>query len=60
MSCNMNNLIGWTGAHISYFKVRDDTHMTSMKIAQFLRPLTPPLLPIYVQNSKRKLKENLI
>ena len=56
----MNNSIGWTGAHISYLKVRDDTHMTSMKIAQFLRPLTPPLLPIYVQNSKRKLKENLI
>ena len=37
----MNNSIGWTGVHILLFKVRDDTHMTSMKIAQFLRPLTP-------------------
>ena len=32
---------------------RDDTHMTSMKIAQFSRP--PPPLSIYVQNSSTHL-----
>ena len=33
--------------------VRDNTHMTSMKIVQFSRPLTP--LSIYVQNSSTPL-----
>ena len=50
---NLNNSIGWTGVHIFLFKVRDDTHMTSMKITQFLRPLTPPC-----PSTSKILKEN--
>ena len=34
---------------LSYIKLRDDTHMTSMKIVPFSRP--PPPLSSYVQNS---------
>ena len=37
------------------FIFTDDTHMTSMKIIQFLRPPPPPPLSNYVQNSSNPL-----
>ena len=48
--------------HKTYKKlIRDDVHMTSMKIVQFSRPPPPPSSPpiphlsIYVQNSSTSL-----
>ena len=38
---------------LSLILIRDDAHMASMKIVQFLRPPTP--LSIYVQNSSTLL-----